>query len=190
MKVEDLQHLAKTYTIAECAKILNINYDRCRYLLRKANIKPIKKSFAGKRNANYKHGLNRTRLHHIYLDIKQRCYNPQNQHYFNYGGRGITMCVSWYNNFMLFYQWSKLNGYADNLTIDRIDVNGNYSPENCRWVTRAIQNLNRRSNRLITYKGKTQTLKEWAKEYNMNYDKLRWRLDNWKDLDKVFMLEE
>lgn len=141
---------------------------------------------SGTNNPNYKHGKRHTRIYHIFLDMKQRCLNPKCRHYKNYGARGVTICSEWLEDFMTFYNWSMENGYTETLTIDRIDVNGNYCPENCRWVTLSEQQNNRRSCRMITYKGKTQNLKAWAKEYNMNYDKLRYRLDNWKDLDKIF----
>ena len=95
--------------------------------------------------------------------MKERCYNPNNKNFQHYGGRGITVCNEWHN-FLLFYNWAMTNGYSDNLTIDRIDVNGNYEPSNCRWVTMSEQANNKRNNRLLTYNGKTQTMTQWANE--------------------------
>ena len=90
------------------------------------------------------HGLCNTRLYTIWVGIKRRTYNPQFKQYNDYGGRGISMCDSWRDDFMSFYNWSMLNGYSDELSIDRIDNSGNYEPNNCRWTTSIIQNRNQR----------------------------------------------
>lgn len=89
--------------------------------------------------SNNKHGLCNTRLYSIYTNMKTRCYNKNNSHYQYYGKRGIVICDEWLNDFKAFYDWALSHGYKDNLTIDRIDVNGNYEPSNCRWVTQHKQ---------------------------------------------------
>lgn len=96
------------------------------------------------------HGKTGTRLRRIWGDMKAGCNDKNNKYY---GQRGIAVCAEWLNNFKVFYDWSMENGYDDTLTIDRIDNNRGYSPDNCRWVTRKQQNRNRRISRYITYNG-------------------------------------
>lgn len=116
------------------------------------------------------------RLRQIYYDMKQRCYNSKRKNYKDYGGRGITICDEWLQNSNTFYEWALTNGYSDDLTIDRIDNHRGYSPENCRWATQKQQSNNKRSSVLITYKGKTQTVAQWAEEYGHDVCMLRERL--------------
>ena len=122
-----------------------------------------------------------TRLANIYSNMKNRCYNKRDQKYKNWGGRGITVCDEWMNQetikgvrhgitkgWTAFKKWAESNGYADNLTLDRIDNNKGYSPENCRWVPMKEQANNTRRNIYITYKGKTQTVTQWSEELNIS----------------------
>lgn len=126
---------------------------------------------------NSTHGMAETRIYGTWCRMKSRCANKNSKDYEYYGGRGVVVCKEWLHDFQAFYDWAMANGYQDGLTIDRIDVNGNYEPSNCRWVTMKIQNNNTRSNHLITYKGKTQTMKQWSEETGINYDVIRDRIN-------------
>lgn len=110
------------------------------------------------------------RLISILKHMKQRCLNPNNSNYKNYGGRGISICNEWINNTTSFYLWALNNGYNDGLTIDRIDADGNYEPTNCRWITNKEQQRNRTNNHLITLKNETHTVIEWAEILNVTYN--------------------
>lgn len=127
--------------------------------------------------ANKTHGLSGTALHHTWANIIQRCENPNNSAFKNYGGRGISICDEWRYDFQTFYGWAIANGYRDGLTIERIDVNGNYDPSNCCWATRKEQGFNRRNNHRITYNEKTQTMRQWADELELDYDVIAKRIN-------------
>ena len=113
------------------------------------------------------HGLSKTRLHTIWHSMYCRCYYPSTNGYKNYGCRGIIICDEWKKDFVAFYNWAMENGYKENLTLDRIDVNGNYCPDNCKWSTAKQQSRNMRTNRYYTYNGETKTQIEWCEEYNI-----------------------
>jgi hypothetical protein len=129
-----------------------------------------------------KHGFSKTRLEQVRNDMQKRCYNPKRSSYKWYGGRGITVCEEWRTNPASFYTWAIESGYEEHLTIERIDVNGNYCPENCKWVTQKEQKNNQRSNHLITYKGKTRTMAKWSEITGISYSTLRSRQrSGWSD---------
>lgn len=127
-----------------------------------------------KKASKFKHSVkDYPRLYSIYNGIKKRCYNENEARYKDYGARGIEMCESWSNNtdgFDNFVEWSLLNNYTDDMTIDRIDVNSDYAPENCRWVSLAEQALNKRDTLWVTYKGKKIPLMTLCNEMGMSYD--------------------
>lgn len=124
----------------------------------------------GKENPSFKHGYRHTRLYRTYSNMKQRCNNSKNHKYPRYGGRGIRICDEWNspNGLKSFGDWAMSNGYADNLTLDRIDNNGDYCPENCRFVDLKTQSNNRSDNDFITYNGQTHSLTEWSEILGIN----------------------
>jgi hypothetical protein len=126
------------------------------------------------------------RLYMIWFDMKRRCYQPKNKRYDRYGGRGIKVCDEWLRDFQSFFDWSLTHGYQDDLTIDRLDKDGDYSPENCRWADLVTQANNRANNHYITYQGETKTMMEWSKELNINYSTLRRRINAGWDVEKAF----
>ena len=120
------------------------------------------------------------RIHTTWKNMIRRCYNKDHISYKYYGGKDITVCAEWQES-EFFYQWALANGYNDNLTIDRIDNNGNYEPQNCRWVTPKEQANNRSTNHYIAYNGETKTLQEWADALGISFQSLdaRLRSGNW-----------
>lgn len=122
------------------------------------------------------HGQRWTRLYNIWEQMKGRCTRPAHPFYRLYGGRGITVCDEWRDSFKVFHDWAMANGYAENLTIDRIDTNGNYCPENCRWADLVTQANNTSRNHLLAYNGEVHTLAEWSKLTGINYMSLKTRI--------------
>lgn len=114
-------------------------------------------------DCNTKHGHRDERIYSIWRGMRNRCKNSNIPNFGDYGGRGIAVCEEWVNDFMSFYSWSMENGYSDELSLDRIDNNGSYSPENCRWATRIEQASNKRNNRFLRHNGEIHTIAEWGR---------------------------
>ena len=133
-----------------------------------------------------KHKMTNTPLYRTWQNMKRRCDNKKMEDYKYYGKRGIKVCEKWKNDFMSFYNWAIENSYKEDLTIDRIDVNGNYEPNNCRWVDRKVQANNTRRNHYIEYNGEKHTLAEWEKITNIKSPTLRYRIKNNYPLEKIF----
>ncbi len=129
------------------------------------------------KEAAIKHGGRSTRLYHIWAMIKQRTSNPNHTAYNNYGGRGIQICDEWRNDFPAFRTWAISAGYTDQLSIDRIDNDGNYEPSNCRWVDTREQNRNQRQNIILEFNGKTQLMIDWARELGITEQALHRRIN-------------
>lgn len=135
------------------------------------------------KNKKEYHGMQKTRLYRCWQDMKKRCYNPNSKSSKSYMAKNISVCDEWKNSFLNFYNWSINNGYNVNLTIDRIDVYGNYEPSNCRWVDIKTQNNNRRNNKLVEFNNEKMTLKQYADKYSLNYKKLSYYFIKLNDLE-------
>lgn len=118
--------------------------------------------------------------------MKQRCLNPNLAAYKNYGARGILVCEEWME-FVPFYEWAKESGYKPSLTLDRIDVDGDYEPSNCRWITLAEQQINKRTNVLVCCRGETRCVAEWSRISGVSEDRISRRLlSGWGEEDAIF----
>ncbi len=136
---------------------------------------------------NYKHGDSDSKLYKVWRDMRRRCYNPSRNDYGRYGDRGISVCDRWHDfavfkNDVTSMSHAKEPGY----TLDRIDNDGDYTPDNVRWATYIAQANNRRSNVLVTYDGETHTISEWSKKLGINYYKLRARLKMGWSVERAF----
>ena len=133
------------------------------------------------KNMKYKHGESHTRLYKIWRSMLNRCQDKKAVGYFHYGGRGIIVCEEW-QDYMTFKQWALANDYDKDLTIDRINPNGNYEPGNCRWVTWKVQANNKRNTTWLTLGKKTHSIHEWSDILNIHVNTLRWRKEHgWSD---------
>ena len=138
--------------------------------------------------ANHKHKMSHTRPYEIWQGIKGRCYNKNDVRYSRYGGRGITVCEEWREDFSSFYKWALANGYRDDLTIDRIDNDKGYSPDNCRWADQETQSRNRASNVFIRIGNATKTLTEWCEIFELEYKTVyaRYRRNGFIGINELF----
>lgn len=137
------------------------------------------------REMNTTHGQSKTRLYKIWCGMKKRCNNKNCEAYKMYGAAGINVCEEW-ETFLPFQEWALSHGYREDLTIDRIDYNKGYYPDNCRWTDYIEQARNRSSNKLITLNGETKTLIEWCEDFNINYNTAYSRISRgWTEEDAV-----
>lgn len=116
------------------------------------------------RETKTKHGMADTRLYNVWLGMRRRCNNPKDNYYKDYGGRGIRVCEDWAIDYSKFHAWATSNGYAEGLTLDRIDVDGNYDPSNCRWADLATQSRNKRNNRILEAFGESKIAADWESD--------------------------
>lgn len=140
--------------------------------------KKKQKSHCGCSPALKTHGLTskNKHLYQVWGSMVQRCGNPSNKDYPNYGGRGITMCSQWRNSYPSFQEWALAAGYRRGLTIERNNVNDGYNPENCCWTPNQRQALNTRRSVMITFDGKTQHISDWAREVGISSKTIKTRI--------------
>lgn len=139
-----------------------------------------------KENGQKRRFVQNHRLYSIWIDMKRRCNNTNRNSYKYYVMKGIKICEEWLNDFRVFQDWAFSNGYKDNLTIDRINNDGNYEPSNCRWVTTFEQNNNMSTNHKIVYKGKTyKTMSSFCREMNIDYSKFRQNIRYGKTVEEA-----
>lgn len=132
-----------------------------------------------------KHGFShKERLYETWRNMRRRCFDPKNKRYAQYGGRGITVCLEW-NDYTAFRKWAMSSGYRDDLSIDRIDVDGNYCPENCRWADAQVQANNVSRNRILSYGGKSMTMAQWARELGVTYGALNHRVQKGQSMEEI-----
>lgn len=138
--------------------------------------------------ANHSHKMSGTRIYWVWVDMKNRCYNCMSTIYDRYGGRGILVCEEWKNDFKAFYDWAISNGYDEKLTIDRIDVNGNYEPSNCRWSTMKEQANNRTTNVKIRIGNVTKTITEWCEIFQVDPKRTlaRYGRNGFESIERLF----
>lgn len=188
--LDEKQQTRKTYWICqcECGNIKTVRSDSlqngtirsCGCLKREQDRTNL--------TANHSHKQSGTRLYKTWQGIKKRCYDKHCACYYRYGGRGIVMCDEWKESFVPFYEWAIENGYSDELTIDRIDVNGNYEPDNCKWGTAKEQCNNRRTNIIITIGNATKTLTEWCEIFELDFKTIlaRYNRNGFISIDELF----
>lgn len=176
-EIEELRTLAQTMTVRELAEASGISYGKLATILRLAGIKAKRPEVVRKHKehepkmckkdhtiTSWAQTFNNGRIRYVYYDMIRRCYKETDNNYKDYGGRGIRVCDAWKKDCCNFYKWAKDNGYEKGLQLDRMDNNGDYCPENCHWVSPSDNAYNKRNTRLITYKGETKTLRDWARE--------------------------
>lgn len=143
---------------------------------------------ANNKELNTRHGESHSKLHRTWCNMRYRCYNPNCKSYKNYGGRGITICDEW-SSYESFRTWALENGFADGLSIDRIDVNGNYEPSNCRWVSDKVQHNNTRKNHHLTMNGETHTIQEWSEITGIKWTTINARIKAGWTVEKALTRE-
>ena len=141
------------------------------------------------RKSNTTHNESKTKLYDVWLHVIDRCTNPKCKDYARYGGRGITVCSDWLESYEKFAKWAKENGYKPGLSIDRIDNNLGYCPENCKFASMKEQSNNRSSNHQIIWNGETHSMQEWSEITGIHYSRIRYRASHGWPVDQIFCKE-
>lgn len=186
---------AKWLCLCDCGNTKNVTSNQLRSHRGTKSCGCLQRERASHANLNKDHsdfkektkiGAEHKRLHQTWRDMINRCTNTNNRRFYAYGERGIQVCEEWLNSFLAFKEWAIATGYTDELTLDRIDVNRNYEPSNCRWATLKEQNNNRTNNRIVKYKGESMTLHQLADRTGLNYKTLWCRVQyGWSIEDAV-----
>jgi hypothetical protein len=132
-----------------------------------------------------KHGGAGTRLHTIWINMRNRCQQPSSSRFACYGGRGIRVCDDW-QDFETFRKWATASGYKEGLSIERVDVDGNYEPSNCAWIEPHQQRHNKQNSRKLTWNGKTLAPRQWAEELGISYEAIQLRVSRGWDTERIF----
>lgn len=176
--ISDITDYAKEHTVKETAEHFSVPYDNMQAFMARHNICHAPRNSSGEHNNNYKVGFAMCKkLYWIYYAMLARCYNSNSPRYKDYGARGITVCEEWRKDNKTFFVWAITNGYKEGLTLDRLDNDKDYSPDNCAWVSNKDNCNHNRKTHYLTYKGKTQSLKKWSEELGINYSTLRNRIN-------------
>lgn len=171
---DDTKHRSMWICRCDCGNVVSVSSGHLRYGDTKS-CGCYKSEVSSKRKKT--HGFSdKELLYNIWMDVKQRCFCKTCKAFPHYGGRGIAVCDEWKNDYMSFRNWSLSNGYSEGLTIDRIDNDGWYAPNNCRWVDMKVQNSNKRNNRILTLNGKSQTLQQWSEQLGINAPTIHMRI--------------
>lgn len=181
-----IKDYAIQHTVKETAIKFDVPYANMMAYIARHKIKHAPRKTTGKDNGNYKVGFaTHKKLYWVYYAMLQRCYHKNCARYSRYGGRGITVCKEWKDDGTTFYQWALAAGYREGLTLDRIDNNKGYSPDNCRWVSTRVQNSNTSACVYITFNGETHTMREWADITGINYSCLRNRHQRGEPVERL-----
>lgn len=176
VKLSDKRSGRKTFwdCICDCGKTKTVRSDSLKSKVRSCGCLKEEQDRINL-TKNHRHKQSGKHLYNVWMNMKMRCYNTTDGAYERYGGRGIDVCDEWKNSFDAFMEWALGNGYDDNLSIERIDVNKGYSPDNCTWIKLKEQAINRRSTVWVEYQGERLNLKQWSEKLGINYGTLNSR---------------